>query len=108
LIEGLAAPVCRIGGGGDLQVVNPALAALLGYRSKGEMLELAGVLGVFATGDGERHALRELDDAGEAVARLRRKDGGTITARLRATVARDRRGRAQRFDVVVVPDVLPD
>jgi len=108
LIEGLAAPVCRISGGGELQLVNPALAALLGYQSKGEMLELAGILGVFATQDGERHALRELDDAGEAAARLRRKDGGAITVRLRATVARDLDGRAQRFDVVVTPDVLPD
>jgi PAS domain-containing protein len=107
LVEGLAAPVCRLDALGGLLVANAALAALLGYRSKGEMVELAGVLGFFSATEDARRVLLELDRLGEAAAQLRRKDAGAVAVRLRATVARDPTGRAQRFDVLVLPSPDP-
>ena len=48
LLDALPAPVGCLDGGGHLLLANQALAELLGYQSRSELMELGDVLGIFA------------------------------------------------------------
>jgi PAS domain S-box-containing protein len=104
LVEQAPAGICRVSRSGEFLAVNSAFAAMLGYASRSEALELARISGLFAD-----HAERERVMAllGSAAAtgvehvRLRRPDGTPLTLHLRARIADI--ANAQDYIVIVEP-----
>lgn len=78
-------PLCRLDESGKLMLANPALARLLGYGSRHELLELVPVLGLFA--DPSQFACIKKSTAKqsglEMIAGLRRKEGEICQALIR-------------------------
>lgn len=90
LIEQAPAGICRINHSGDLLAANSAFAAMLGYASRAEAVELAKVTGLFAdTGERERvlTLLGSAASTGIGDVRLRRRDGVAVVLHLRARIA---------------------
>jgi PAS domain S-box-containing protein len=88
-LEDCPIPLWRLDETGKLLMANEALARLLGYSSRHELLELVPVLGLFANGD----QLRCIDEstAGqqglEIIVALRRKSGEVYHGLTRVTRA---------------------
>ena len=104
LVEQAPAGICRVGRGGDILAVNSALAAMLGYASRSEALELMRISGLFADRAERERVLTLLASAaatGTEHVRLRRADGSAVTLQLRARIADI--ANAQDYIVIVEP-----
>jgi PAS domain S-box-containing protein len=104
LVEQAPAGICRVNRHGDLLAVNSAFAAMLGYASRSEALELARLSGIFAD-QAERERVMSLLGSGAATGiehvRLRGAGGSAVTLHLRARIADI--ASAQDYIVIVEP-----
>ena len=104
LVEQAPAGICRVNRNGELLAVNSAFAAMLGYASRSEALEIARISGFFAD-QGERERVMTLLGSGAATGiehvRLRQADGRPRTLHLRARIADI--ASAQDYIVIVEP-----
>ncbi len=104
LFEHAPTGICGIGPEGDILHANPALAELLGYRSKSELVEAGRVVGVFASAEEQQCILGQLRISGairDCPARWRRKDGETVAVGLTGRAVRDHSGATQYFALFV-------
>jgi PAS domain S-box-containing protein len=104
LVEQAPAGICRVGRGGEVLAVNSALAAMLGYASRSEAIELMRISGLFADPAERDRVLTLLASAaasGTEHVRLRRADGSAMTLQLRARIADI--ANAQDYIVIVEP-----
>jgi PAS domain S-box-containing protein len=109
LVECAAVGICRVSASGTLLLGNSALAELLGYASRAELVEVGKVLGLFAGHEEERRVLAALPAAGEAgavEAEWRLKDGTPLPVRLRARP--ERGGESWVLVVEAVAEVRAD
>jgi PAS domain S-box-containing protein len=106
LVEQAPAGICRVGRTGELLAVNSAFAAMLGYASRSEALEIARISGLFAD---ETERARVMGLLGSAAAtglehvRLRRADGAPVKLHLRARIA----DIANEQDYIVIVEPTP-
>jgi len=90
LVEQAPAGICRIGQTGELLAANSAFAAMLGYASRKEVVELARISGLFTdTAERERvmTLLASAASTGIGQVRFRRQDGMAVGLHLRARIA---------------------
>jgi PAS domain S-box-containing protein len=90
LVEQAPAGIGRVGRSGEFVTVNSAFAAMLGYASRSEALEIAKLSGLFADEEERKRVMALLGGAaatGVEHVRLRRADGTAATLHLRARIA---------------------
>lgn len=103
MVEQAPAGICRINRSGDLLAANSAFAAMLGYASRSEAVELARISGLFADAAEQGRVMTLLGSAastGIGHVRLRRQDGRATTLHLRARIA----DIADARDYIVIVD----
>ncbi len=90
LVEQAPAGICRLSRDGDFLAVNGAFAAMLGYASRAEAVEMARIGGLFADEEERQRALRMLA-TGAATdiehVRLRGPGGRIVSLHMRARIA---------------------
>jgi PAS domain S-box-containing protein len=94
LVETAPIGIYRSSPDGLLLYANPALARMLGYQDPAELLGLSLTREVYADPSDRERVLRHIEDGVRSgvQARLRRRDGRTIQARITAHAMRDGRG----------------
>lgn len=109
LVEYVPGGICRLSPEGSLLQVNAAAASMLGYATRGEALDFGVRLGIF-DGDAERErildAFRRADTVVDLSARLRRRDGTIVGARLSGrAVRRPTNGKSvESFALLITPE----
>ena len=103
-MEHAPAGICRLSREGEFLAVNSAFAAMLGYASRTEALEMARIGGLFADED-ERQRVLRMVAPGAATdvehVRLRGPGGRVTTLHMRARIAYI--ACAQDYIVIVDP-----
>ena len=108
LVEYVPGGICRLSPEGDFLQVNGAFAALLGYETRGEAMEVGRIVGIFAD-DAERDrvldAFRMAEGVQDLPARLRHREGRIVQVRLSGSAVREpTNGRTiQSFAILVTP-----
>jgi PAS domain S-box-containing protein len=106
LVDSLPTAVWCLDARGHLLTANRALAELLGYDSRSELLQLGAVLGIFADLEEEKRVLARLMSASpvrQLHARCRTKLGAGLPVAISAGTMSEVGDSAQRFVLVVEP-----
>jgi len=105
-LEALPVPVGCLDGEGHLLLANPALALLLGYSSRNDLMDLGPVLGLFADLGEEKRVLAELatQGGGRLRASCRIKLGGSLPVWLEAERLRLPEEAGERFVLRFEPE----
>ena len=85
IIEGAPYGIYRVDENGRIKMANPALVAMLGYRSESELLELNAATHIFLDPAERQRAISRFRSEGPVAryeAKWKRKDGARITVRL--------------------------
>lgn len=108
LVEYVPGGICRLSPEGDFLQVNGAFAALLGYETRGEAMEVGRIVGIFADAaerDRVLDAFRMAEGVQDLPARLRHREGRIVQVRLSGSAVREpTNGRTiQSFAILVTP-----
>jgi two-component system cell cycle sensor histidine kinase/response regulator CckA len=102
LFEGMVQGIYRIGREGEFLEVNPALVAMLGYNSAGEVLKLNVVTELYLDPEEKPRLLQKwLEETKiEEEVKWRRRDATIITVRLNGRTLTDDGGVVQGFEFI--------
>jgi len=108
LVEYVPGGICRIAPDGEFLQVNGTFAAMLGYDTRGEVLEVGRTVGIFADREERERVLdqfRMADGIRDLPSRLRHRSGREIRVRLSGRAVREAvNGRTlQGFAILVTP-----
>ena len=102
VFEGMVHGIYRLGREGEFQEVNPALVAMLGYNSAGDVLKLNSATELYLDPQEKPRLLRKwlAETKIEDEVKWRRRDGTIITVRLSGRTLTDDRGVVQGFEFI--------
>lgn len=105
-LEALPVPLGCLDGEGHLLAANPALASLLGYSSRTDLLDLGPVLGLFSDLGEEKRVLAEIAarGGGRIRASCRFKLGGSLPVWIEAEKLRLPQESGERFVLRFEPE----
>jgi two-component system, cell cycle sensor histidine kinase and response regulator CckA len=104
LVRGALYGIYRSTPEGRLLEANPSLAAMLGYASEAELLEVDWTVAVYADPDERARLMEEYRDADRldgVEVRWKRKDGSPVTVRLSGRMLRDPAGKLVEYEMIV-------
>lgn len=105
LVEYVPGAICRVAPDGRFVQVNTAFAELLGFDTRGEVVENGRSMGLFA-GDSERERVLDAFRSGtvrDLPAQLRRRDGSVVGVRLSGRAVRGQGNEIESFAILVTP-----
>jgi PAS domain S-box-containing protein len=105
LVEYVPGAICRVAPDGRFVQVNAAFAELLGFDTRGEVVENGRSLGIFS-GDSERDRVLDAFRTGtvrDLPAQLRRRDGSLVGVRLSGRAVRGQGNEIESFAILVTP-----
>ena len=108
LVDYVPGGICRLSAAGEVLQVNGTFAAMLGYDTRGEAVELGRTIGIFATEDERERVLdafRIAEGLRDLPAKMRHRRGGTLRVLVSGRAVREPvNGRAiQGFALLITP-----
>ncbi len=102
LFEGMVHGIYRLGREGEFQEVNPALVAMLGYNSAGDVLKLNPATELYLDPQEKPRLLQKWlgETKIEDEVKWRRRDGTIITVRLNGRTLTDEGGAVHGFEFI--------
>jgi len=105
LVEYVPGAICRLAPDGRFVQVNTAFTELLGFDTRGEVVENGRSMSIFA-GDEERERVLDAFRTGtvrDLPAQLRRRDGSLVGVRLSGRAVRGQGNAVESFAILVTP-----